>query len=291
MLELEKALELDTEAIKSPNLASRFSEVDQRRIADHVHSGYEADQASRSNWLKRNEAGMELTMQITKAKSFPWPECSNVAFPLLTVAVLQFQAFAYPEIVSNSQVVRYREVGDDPDGSKGAAAAKIGKHMSYQLLEEDIAWEEQHDRLLINIPVVGCAFKKSDYRGDVGHNVSELVMAKDLVMDYYAKSVETCMRKTHVIQLSRNDIYFRVKTEVFLDVLEEAWYTQPAQPLNDPDGAGRLSAPESDDDTPFTFLEQHCWLVLLLQQLLAMGRLVLLLHSKQCLVVRNIPVL
>ena len=259
-MELDKYIKLTEDFIKSPNIADKFSDVDLTRIGNRVWAGYNADEQSRVHWLRRTEAAMDLAQQVVKSKSFPWPNCSNIAFPLITIATLQFHAFAYPSIVDGTNVVQYRVIGDDPEGEKKAQAARIGTHMSYQCLEEDSAWEEQHDRALIHIPVVGCAFKKSYYAGSLGHNVSELVLAKDLVLDYYAKSVETAARKTHIIPLFRNDIYFRVKTKTFLDVLEEGWYTSMATGAIGTEENNRSGTTPSiaDEETPFIFLEQHC---------------------------------
>jgi hypothetical protein len=37
----------------------------------------------------------DINMQIQKDKNFPWPGCSNVIFPLITIASLQFSARSY----------------------------------------------------------------------------------------------------------------------------------------------------------------------------------------------------
>jgi chaperonin GroES len=41
---------------------------------------------------------MDLALQLQKDKSFPWPGASNVAFPLVTIAALQFHSRAYPAL-------------------------------------------------------------------------------------------------------------------------------------------------------------------------------------------------
>lgn len=263
MLKLDKQIKLTKAFIESPNIADQFDRDDLRRIGDHAHQGYTRDRASRAQWEKRMEAAMDLAMQISKDKNFPWPNCSNIAFPLVTIATLQFQARAYSSIIQGNDVVKCRVVGSDPDGSKQERANRISRHMSYQVLEEDQAWEEQHDRLLINIPIVGCAFKKSYNAPSKGHNISELVLAKDLVLDYYAKSVEACARKTHIVPLYRNEIYERVMTDVFNDVLGEGWYKSPQAPRADTstinsDIRKGMVPPQPDQDTPFVTLEQHC---------------------------------
>jgi hypothetical protein len=49
----------------------------------------------------------------------------------------------------------------DPQGQKAILADKLAKHMNYQLLEDMEDWEEEMDRLLIMLPIVGCLFKKT----------------------------------------------------------------------------------------------------------------------------------
>lgn len=264
MLNLETKLKVNRETMLATNLASRFSDHDLAAIGEWVWDGYNQDEFSRGRWLRRTQAAMDLALQLSKDKSFPWPGASNVAFPLVTIATMQFHARAYPAIVRQPDLIRYRVVGEDPTGEEAARARRIGCHMSYQLLEEDEGWEEQQDRLLINLPIVGCAFKKSYHRADDGVNVSELVLAKDLVLDYYAKSVESCARKTHIVPLYRNEMHTRMLLGAFVDYTGEAWYQGDATPMTTPtdsrtDRREGSTPPQSSEATPFTTLEQHCW--------------------------------
>lgn len=262
MLNLDTKITLDAAAIRSPNLTDRFSAADLQSIGLECKAGFERDVIARSKWMRRNEAGMDLALQIAKDKNFPWPGCSNVAFPLVTIATLQFHARAYPAIVSGTDIVKCRVIGQ-PSEEKTLVANRISTHMSWQLLEEDKAWEEQQDRLLINLPIVGTAFKKSYYSAALGHNVSELVLAKDLVVDYYAKSIEAAPRKTQIVPMFRNEIHEKVLRGTFRDILEEAWYTSlPQVPTGEKtvradDRQGTIP-PQSDETTPFEMLEQHC---------------------------------
>ncbi len=261
MLQLDRKLVLSKDLVQEPNLAQRFSEDDLTRIGAWCYSGYKRDKQSRQRWEQRMEASMDLALQLQKAKNFPWPNCSNIAFPLVTIAALQFHSRAYPMIIQGTDVVRYKVWDNDPNGKEIQRARRIGKYMSFQLLEEDEDWEEQHDRMLLQLPIVGCAFKKTYYNGE--HNDSELVSAFDLVMDYWAKSVEHCARKTHVIPIHRNDVYEKVRSGLFLNVLDEAWFRAPAQYPRDTedereDKRRGTEEPSSDETTPFKFLEQHC---------------------------------
>jgi len=262
MKKIEHPIRLTEEAVSSPNLVSRFHEDDLRTISEAVAEGYTQDKASRAQWEKRNSAGLDLAMQIVKDKTFPWPGASNVAFPLVTIATMQFHARAYPNLVSGTDVVKARVMGQDPEGKEGDRAYRISKHMSYQVLEEDEGWEPDTDSLLINYSVVGTAFKKVRRNGLENKNVSEFVQAKDLVLDYWAADVNCCPRKTHIIPLFRNQIYEKVKRGLFKDVLEEAWYQGAPQARTDQNAAvvdnrKGLTPPPGDFTTPFVTLEQH----------------------------------
>lgn len=265
MLELKHRIIIDDKICDDPNIATRFENDDLSTIGEWVFKGYQADEQSRTAWLRRNEAAMDLAMQVVKEKSFPWPGASNVKFPLITIAALQFHSRAYPAIIDGTQIVKYRTVGMDKDGSEYRRALRVGKHMSYQLLEEDTGWEEGMDRLLISLPIVGTVFKKSYYSQSAGHNVSELVLAKDLVINYFAKSVEECSRKTHLIELSRNDVRERCMRGTFLDVTDAEWFKNPSQyqqkTQHDRQEDNRQGAEKptyADESTPFLFGEQHC---------------------------------
>jgi chaperonin GroES len=262
MLNLETHLRLDASIPKASNLTSRFTEDDLAAIGSWVWDGYSADEGSREPWLRRTEAAMDLAMQLQKAKSFPWPGSANVAFPLVTIAALQFHARAYPALVQGTKVVKCRVPAPDPSGEATARAYRVGCYMSYQVLEEDQAWEEGQDRLLIQLPIIGSVFKKTKYSSSKGHNISEVVPAKSLVVNYYAKSIEEAPRKTQVIPLSRNEIHERCMSGIWRDITEESWYKTRAQAFVPPktEGADQrtgMDPPQADDATPFTFLEQH----------------------------------
>lgn len=263
MLSLNAKLTLNAETLEAENLTDRFSDEDLQKLGEWVWEGYRRDKQSRYSWERRTEAAMDLAMQLQKAKSFPWPNCSNVTFPLITISVMQFHAKAYPALVSGTDVVKYRVIGEDPTGQNKARSLRIGTYMSWERLEADKDWEEGQDRLLINYAVVGTAFKKT-YPSYLHNCVkSELVLAKDLVLDYYAKSVDACPRKTHVIPLFRNEIHERIERKVFRDIRDESWYLSPQMPLanEQSDRAARREGMERpaevDETTPLLMLEQH----------------------------------
>lgn len=262
MLRLDQYIKLDAAAIASPNLCDKFSLSDLKRIGIECHEGWKRDELSRAVWMKRNEAGMNLALQIVEDKNFPWPGASNVAFPMVSIAAIQFHARAYPTLIPPVDVVKCEVMGRDLDGSKTERAERVSTDMSWQVLKQDRCWQTEEDKCLLNVSIVGTAFKKSFYDGMKRHNLSELVLAKNLVLNYWAKSVEECERKTHLIPFTRNEIYSRVMRGTFRNILEEAWYQGPAVPQTSTkqiaqDNRQGVMPPQADDTTTFLFGEQH----------------------------------
>lgn len=250
--------------IHEANIAPLLDEEDLKTIGLIVVKDFENDMQSRSSWEQRTEASLKLALQVAEMKNFPWPNASNVKFPLITIAALQYHARSYPVLIDSDLPVKCRVIGEDKDGIHQLRADRVEAHMSYQLLEEDEDWEAEMDKVLITQPIIGCAFKKTYYDVIKKHNISENVLAKDLVVNYWTKSLETTPRITHVLQMSRNELYERVARGLWLDVSEPDSQLGSSIPVTTNlqlarDKAQGLNPPEpTDSSTPIEILEQHC---------------------------------
>jgi chaperonin GroES len=202
---------------------------------------YNIDKSSRSDWEECARRAMAMAQQKKERKSTPWDGASNVKFPQLTTAALQFAARAYPAIVDGNNIVKAVVLGKDENGIKAGKAARVGQHMSYQLLYEVPEWESDVDTMLHQIPIIGCAFKKvyPDPSRESGFS-DDLVSAFDLVVNQSARSLETVPRATHVFPLYPHEIQDRMRDGRYVEV--------------DPQ---LFSEGGEDSDAPTTFLEQH----------------------------------
>lgn len=262
--------ELDLEKIlQHPNVAEELEDDDLAAIGQSVWDEWDLDRQSRSEWEERMKFAFGLALQAMEAKTFPWPGAANVKFPLVTIAALQYQARAYPALLAGPNIVKCRVFGDDPQGTMEDTALRIASHMSYQLLEEDEYWEDEMDRALIAQSIVGCAFKKSYFSPRHGHNISEHVLAKDLYINYYAKSLDAASRITQVLYFTSNDMEERRRSGLFLEWDEPP--TEDGEPRPSFLGGKELldqarddqqgvQAPAADPSAPYRVLEQHRWL-------------------------------
>lgn len=246
------------------NIADLLCKEDLATIGGQISKDFDNDLMSRGSWEKRTETSLKLALQVAETKNFPWANSSNVKFPLITIAALQYHARSYPVLVDSDMPVKCRVVGEDKDGIRAARSTRVEQHMSYQLLEEDEDWESEMDKVLITQPIVGCAFKKTYYDPIRKHNISENVLAKDLVVNYWTKSLETAHRVTHVLQMTTNEIYERVARGLWCEISEGRQQQYASTAMGSglqeaQDKAQGMSPPEpTDSSTPVEILEQHC---------------------------------
>jgi chaperonin GroES len=243
-----------------PNIAQQLEDGEPGKLAEiaaKVCAEYEIDAESRKPWLEKIGEALKLAMLTAEQKDYPFEKASNVKYPLLTTAALQFNARAYPAIVTPDKVAKCKVRGRDPQGLKAARAERVSEHMSDQLLHEMPEWEADTDRILVMAPIVGSVFRKVWFDPAVKRNVSRLVTADNLVVNYYAPSLEAAPRITELLRLYPYEIEERIRDGRFLEFDYEnvSKGDAPAQEIGRKDGS--TDADDQDDSAPHLFLEQH----------------------------------
>ena len=127
--------------LESVNIAESLDEEKLRVIGSEAFSGFDLDQQSRKDWERHVDEWTKLAKQTIEPKTYPWPKASNIKYPLLSTAAMQFAARAYPSLVpSNGKIVNAKPIGKDQTGEKSKIAEAVSVYMSYQLLEEMDSW-------------------------------------------------------------------------------------------------------------------------------------------------------
>ena len=246
--------------IAEVNIAEHLDEEELAKIGNEVHTGYLTDMASRKEWELNLDMWTKMALQVREEKQFPWPKASNVKYPLLSTAAMQFSARSYPTLIpSNGQVVKAKVIGMDQQGTKSQRAERVGKHMSYQIMHKMPNWEDDMDKLLIILPIVGTCFKKSYWDGVEKEIVSKLVLPKDLVVNYWASSLEKAERKTERMQMSQREVMERVNSKIWLEVDLQSPEENTQQTV-DRDRTENLRPAQADETLPYMILEQHRYL-------------------------------
>lgn len=239
-------MELDN-LVALTNIAKDLPQEKLDTIAKNAIKGFNKDLQSCEDHFNQLADWTDLAKQVSDEKTFPWQGASNVKYPLLSTAAMQFAARAYPSLLpSSGKIVKSVVVGKDPTEKKSQIAEAVSLYMSYQLLHEMKGWEEDMDKLLIMLPIVGTIFKKTYYDPLTEKNCSKLIYPENLVCDYWATSLDTAERISECIELNKRQVQERVRGGIWLDV-----------ELGDPSGE---STGDVDETTPYKFVEQHAYL-------------------------------
>ena len=238
--------------VEQTNEAEELKKEELAEVGDQCAKGFDIDWASTENWRQMVDEWLKMATQAMEVKTFPWPGASNVKYPLVSVAAMQFSARAYPTLVpSDGKVVKPVVIGKDPNGEKLKRAERVATFMNWQLLHDMENWEEDMDRLLIMDAIMGTVFKKTFYDPYTEKNVSKLVDPRNLVINYDAESLEKAERISERVYLYEREVDERKAMGIYLDI-----------DLGKPTAAdldGREST--ADDDTiPYFLVEQHTWL-------------------------------
>ncbi len=250
----------DDQSYDEPNWAEFVDEETLKTMGAELVEDIDRDAQSRIDWLDDTEMWLDMAAQVIEQKNTPWEGASNVKFPLLTTAALQFHARAHTELFKGDQIVRAKIVGGDPLGEKAQAGERATGAMSTQLMYQMEDWQDDTDRLLFVLPLVGTVFRKTFWSQLLGRPASELVLPTDLIVNYFATDWERC-RKTHAFLKDRNTVIEQQRLENYLDV------DLPAQaeiPSKEAEAKAKEAAPGqtavyNDKDVPFSVYECHYW--------------------------------
>lgn len=239
------------------NYATELKEEKREEIANRVIEGYEIDKLSRKDWEDEAKLAMDAVLQKTEQKSHPWPKASNIKYPLLTTATLQYGARTLPAIIQGDRVAKVKVVGSDRDGLKAARAERVSLHMSYQILKEIDGWEEGMDTLVHQQPALGDAFKKVYWDDEEKNPCSDFCSAMNVIVNQNTKSLRTVPRISHEVELYPHQIEERIRGESFLDF---DYDELGGGPLSAEPTGKDADQQQNDPERPHLFIEQHCYM-------------------------------
>lgn len=251
------------------DISGIFAASDLATLGADVVRDYELDLSSRQDWARIAKDSLKAASQeaVRDAKNYPFPNASDVKYPVLTVAALQFQARAYPAIFKGDEVVQIKVVGSDrgrknpawqppaegappatempewivPPGLKAKRAARVKEYMNVCIIYRMADWEADTDAMLLQLPIVGCGFRKCFWDTRRGWPAAAYVPALRLVVNNAAKSLETAPRITEEVP----DIFpYQIRQK-----MRAGFYREVV-----------LVPTSEDEEAPRLLLEQHRYL-------------------------------
>jgi hypothetical protein len=187
------------------NIAEELDDKVMQMLSGDLLGDYEGDVSARRDWLDTYVDGLELLGLKLEDRSEPWEGACNVYHPLMTEALVKFQAETMMETFPAAGPVKTQIIGKETKENV-EASQRVKEDMNFQLTENMPEYRPEHERMLWGLGLAGNAFKKVYYDPSIERQVALFVPAEDIVVPYGASSLETAERVTHVMRKSKNDL-------------------------------------------------------------------------------------
>jgi hypothetical protein len=235
------------------NLAEDMDEKQLTELSGDLMGEFRTDIESRKDWLNTYVEGLELLGLKVEDRTEPWPGACNVYHPLMTEALVKFQAETMMETFPAAGPVKTQIIGKQTP-EKVDAALRVKEDMNYQLTEKMPEYRPEHERMLWGLGLAGNAFKKVYFDPSLDRQVSMYVTAEDIVVPYGASNLETAERVTHVMRKTKNEIRKLQVAGFYRDI-------DLGEPSHEADEAEKKIAEKmgfnSSEDDRFKILEMH----------------------------------
>ena len=182
-----------------------MSEGDLDSLASELVAQFESDRNSRADWEDSYIRGLDLLGLKFEDRSTPWEGACGVFHPMLSEAVIRFQAQTIQEIYPASGPVKTSIVGKITD-EKTKQAHRVENYLNYLITQRMTEYRTETEKLLFSLPIAGSAFRKVYFDPNMDRPCAMFVPAEDFVVSYGASDLSTCERATHVMKKTSNEI-------------------------------------------------------------------------------------
>jgi hypothetical protein len=209
--EITEVITVEISEMENPfydNLAETIADEDPQvlvQIASNLTEDFEGDLSARKDWLQTYADGMELLGLKIEDRSEPWSGACGVFHPLLSEALVKFQAETVMETLPAGGPVKTKIIGKETKENK-RASINVAANMNYYIQEKMPEYRGEHERMLWGLGLAGNAFKKVYYDPATCRPASIYVPAEDMVVPYGASSLDDAERVTHVMRKTENDV-------------------------------------------------------------------------------------
>lgn len=187
------------------NLAEHMDETDLMVLGSELVGHFESDRLSRKDWEDSYVRGLDLLGLKFEDRSTPWDGACGVFHPMLSEAVIRFQAQTIQEIYPASGPVKTAIVGKI-DSDKTKQAHRVQDYLNYLITQRMSEYRTETEKMLFSLPIAGSAFRKVYYDPSMGRPCAMFVPAEDFVVSYGASDLTTCERATHIMKRTPNEI-------------------------------------------------------------------------------------
>jgi hypothetical protein len=205
IIDLDGGATEEADSEHGANLAEGMDDNTLSNIASDLVDMFLSDKRSRKDWEKTYVKGLDLLGLQVEDRTEPWPNACGVFHPLLTEAIVRFQAQSITELFPAKGPAKVQIVGEETD-EKIEQGKRVAAELNYQLTEKMTEFRAETEMMLFRLPMAGSAFKKVYFDPTLKRQVSMFCPAEDVVVSYGQSDLASTTRVTHIMRKPMNDI-------------------------------------------------------------------------------------
>ena len=199
------------------NLAEYLDSDTLSIIANELVTYFQADKDSRKDWEDTYIKGLDLLGLKIEDRTQPWEGACGVFHPMLSEAVVRFQAQSIQEILPAKGPAMTKILGEQTR-DRVQQAQRVQEYLNYLITERMSEYRSETEKMLFSLCLAGSAFRKVYYDPNLSRPASIFVPAEDFVVSYGASDLVTCERATHVMKKTSNEIRKLQVSGFYLDI-------------------------------------------------------------------------
>ena len=205
------------------NLAEKLDSTTLTRIANDLLDSIEIDRDSHKRQEELYEEGLKrsgLGNDVSGGAQFQG--ASRAVHPVLAESCVDYGSSAIKEIFPPDGPVKIHNFDESVNSQQIEAAEAKRDFLNWQLVEQITEYRSELEILLTQQPLAGAQYIKVWWDAKRNRPAVEFVPTDFVILPYSASSLYTTPRFTVIVPLTRLDYEERVKTGMYMDVLEDS---------------------------------------------------------------------
>ena len=205
------------------NLAEKLDQTVLARIANDLLDSIEIDKDSHKRQEELYEEGLKRSgLGNDAAGGAQFQGASRAVHPVLAESCVDYGSSAIKEIFPPDGPVKIHNFDESVNSQQIEAAEAKRDFLNWQLVEQITEYRPELEVLLTQQPLAGSQYIKVWWDAKRNRPCVEFVPSDFVILPYSASSLYTSPRFTVLVPLTRLDYEERVKTGMYMDVLEDS---------------------------------------------------------------------
>jgi hypothetical protein len=262
------------------NVVDLLDEDTLSKIYQKVSQKFDDDKSSMGNKIDKLKSNIKIASLISE-RDKPFQGASDVVFPLVANACIQYGSTAYQALFPDDEIVKSKIIGSDKGkpqinalgeeildeqtgqpkmqyvGKKAKIGDRITTVLNYQINEEIPSWKKEAIKAMYRLPVLGTLFEKS-YWDFVKNKLNAYFVFPDkIIINPNCTCIEGNIY-SEIIEYNKSTIVSNIKLGLFIDYDYEKLDNQTIiqdNTLRDDDESTNIQGKDT-----YEFVEQHTYL-------------------------------